>query len=222
MGATPPRPSRRLIPTTHVVGTAPLTLAHRRSRGERKEEGRGERGRRRRKESGEGEEEKEERRRRPLVELELPDAVRRLPSTPPPLHPTLHPAVTVIVGGSRLPVPPAAAGRTIAPREPLRHAAIGGNTGTTRTCGHAAPRAHGLAPAGQCVQAHAWPRRACTRPHHRAPHHDVAPRRDVLGCPNHLTAEDAAAAPDVALGEFLVDSIKATVLFDTGAKFSYV
>jgi hypothetical protein len=34
---------------------------------------------------------------------------------------------------------------------------------------------------------------------------------------NHLTAEDATAAPDVALGEFLVDSVLATVLFDTGA-----
>jgi hypothetical protein len=39
---------------------------------------------------------------------------------------------------------------------------------------------------------------------------------------NHLTAEDAAAAPDVALGEFLVDSVLATVLFDTGAQFSYI
>nr|XP_034594585.1 uncharacterized protein LOC117856298 [Setaria viridis] len=41
-------------------------------------------------------------------------------------------------------------------------------------------------------------------------------------CLNHLTAEDAATAPDVAPTEFLVDSVKATVLFDTGAKFSYV
>jgi hypothetical protein len=39
---------------------------------------------------------------------------------------------------------------------------------------------------------------------------------------NHLTAEDAATAPDVALGEFLVDSVLATVLFDTGAQFSYI
>jgi hypothetical protein len=39
---------------------------------------------------------------------------------------------------------------------------------------------------------------------------------------NHLTAEDAAAAPDVALGEFLVDSVLATVLFDIGAQFSYI
>jgi hypothetical protein len=39
---------------------------------------------------------------------------------------------------------------------------------------------------------------------------------------NHLTAEDAANAPDVALGEFLVDSVLATVLFDTGAQFSYI
>jgi hypothetical protein len=39
---------------------------------------------------------------------------------------------------------------------------------------------------------------------------------------NHHTAEEAAAAPDVALGEFLVNSILATVLFDTGAQFSYI
>jgi hypothetical protein len=39
---------------------------------------------------------------------------------------------------------------------------------------------------------------------------------------NHLTAEEAAAAPDVALSEFLVDSVLATVLFDTGAQFSYI
>jgi hypothetical protein len=39
---------------------------------------------------------------------------------------------------------------------------------------------------------------------------------------NHLTAEEAAAAPDVALGESLVDSVLATVLFDTGAQLSYI
>jgi hypothetical protein len=39
---------------------------------------------------------------------------------------------------------------------------------------------------------------------------------------NHLTAKDAAAAPDVAIVEFLVDSVLATVLFDTGAQFSYI
>jgi hypothetical protein len=36
---------------------------------------------------------------------------------------------------------------------------------------------------------------------------------------NHLTVKDAAAAPDVALGEFLVDLVLAIVLFDTGAQF---
>jgi hypothetical protein len=39
---------------------------------------------------------------------------------------------------------------------------------------------------------------------------------------NHLTAEEAVATPDVALGEFLVDSGLATVLFDTGVQFSYI
>jgi hypothetical protein len=39
---------------------------------------------------------------------------------------------------------------------------------------------------------------------------------------NHLTTKKVAAAPDVALGEFLVDSVLATVLFDTGAQFLYI
>jgi hypothetical protein len=39
---------------------------------------------------------------------------------------------------------------------------------------------------------------------------------------NHLTAEEAAAAHDVALGELLVDSVLATVLFDTGAQLLYI
>ena len=39
---------------------------------------------------------------------------------------------------------------------------------------------------------------------------------------NHLTTEEAAAAPNVALGEFLVDSVMATILFDTSAQFSYI
>jgi hypothetical protein len=44
----------------------------------------------------------------------------------------------------------------------------------------------------------------------------------TLGCLNHLTAEEVAAAPDVTFGEFLVDSVLATVLFDTRAQFSYI
>jgi hypothetical protein len=39
---------------------------------------------------------------------------------------------------------------------------------------------------------------------------------------NHRTTEDAAAATDVALGEFLFDSVLATILFDTGAQYSYI
>jgi hypothetical protein len=39
---------------------------------------------------------------------------------------------------------------------------------------------------------------------------------------NHLITEEAAATPDVALSEFLVDSVFATVLFDTGAQFLYI
>jgi hypothetical protein len=42
------------------------------------------------------------------------------------------------------------------------------------------------------------------------------------GCLNHLTAEEAAVAPDVALGQFLVDSVLATIMIDTGAQFLYI
>jgi hypothetical protein len=39
---------------------------------------------------------------------------------------------------------------------------------------------------------------------------------------NHITAEEAAEAPDVVLGTFLVNSIPARVLFDSGASHSFV
>jgi hypothetical protein len=39
---------------------------------------------------------------------------------------------------------------------------------------------------------------------------------------NNLTTEDAYEASDVVLGEFLVNSTIATVLFDSGATSSYV
>jgi hypothetical protein len=39
---------------------------------------------------------------------------------------------------------------------------------------------------------------------------------------NHVTAEEAAEAPDVVLGTFLVNSIPARVLFDSGASHSFV
>jgi hypothetical protein len=39
---------------------------------------------------------------------------------------------------------------------------------------------------------------------------------------NHVTAEEAAKAPDVVLGTFLVNSIPARVLFDLGASHSFV
>jgi hypothetical protein len=38
----------------------------------------------------------------------------------------------------------------------------------------------------------------------------------------HVTAEEAAEAPDVVLGTFLVNSIPARVLFDSGASHSFV
>jgi hypothetical protein len=39
---------------------------------------------------------------------------------------------------------------------------------------------------------------------------------------NHVTAEEAAEAPDVVLGTFLVNSVPAKVLFDSGALHSFV
>jgi hypothetical protein len=39
---------------------------------------------------------------------------------------------------------------------------------------------------------------------------------------NHVNAEEAAKAPDVVMGTFLVDSVPAKVLFDSGASHSFV
>jgi hypothetical protein len=39
---------------------------------------------------------------------------------------------------------------------------------------------------------------------------------------NHLTEEEAADAPDIMIGEFLVCGTIALVLFDTGATWSYI
>jgi hypothetical protein len=43
-----------------------------------------------------------------------------------------------------------------------------------------------------------------------------------VGGLNHLTEEEAADAPDVVIGEFLVCGTSALVLFDTGATGSYI
>jgi hypothetical protein len=39
---------------------------------------------------------------------------------------------------------------------------------------------------------------------------------------NHVSAEEAAEAPDIVLGTFLVNSTPARVLFDSGASHSFV
>ena len=39
---------------------------------------------------------------------------------------------------------------------------------------------------------------------------------------NHIDAQEAQEAPDMVLGEFLIDSILATVLFDSGASHSFI
>ncbi|WVZ51932.1 hypothetical protein U9M48_003029 [Paspalum notatum var. saurae] len=49
-----------------------------------------------------------------------------------------------------------------------------------------------------------------------------APQSAIQGQLNHVTAEDATDAPDVILGEFLVDGTNTLVLFDSGATSSYV
>jgi hypothetical protein len=44
---------------------------------------------------------------------------------------------------------------------------------------------------------------------------------DPLVAPDHVTAEEAAEAPDIVLGTFLVNSVPAKVLFDSGASHSF-
>jgi hypothetical protein len=39
---------------------------------------------------------------------------------------------------------------------------------------------------------------------------------------NHMTSDEAQQAPDVVLGMFLVSSHPATILFDSGAFYSFV
>ena len=39
---------------------------------------------------------------------------------------------------------------------------------------------------------------------------------------NHISVEEAQEAPDVVVGEFLVHSHLATILFDSGATYSFV
>jgi hypothetical protein len=39
---------------------------------------------------------------------------------------------------------------------------------------------------------------------------------------NHVTAEEAQEAKDVVLGTFLINSVPATVLFDSGASHSFI
>jgi hypothetical protein len=45
---------------------------------------------------------------------------------------------------------------------------------------------------------------------------------NARGCLNHVTTKETAEAPDVVLGTFLVNSIPARVLFDSGASHSFV
>jgi hypothetical protein len=44
----------------------------------------------------------------------------------------------------------------------------------------------------------------------------------MRGRVNHVTAEQAQDAPSVVLGTFLVNSVPAKVLFDSGASHSFI
>ncbi|XP_066165912.1 uncharacterized protein [Oryza sativa Japonica Group] len=46
--------------------------------------------------------------------------------------------------------------------------------------------------------------------------------RFIQACANHVSAEEAQAAPEVVLGTFPVNSYPATVLFDSGASHSFI
>src|SRR5664279_4825059 len=52
-----------------------------------------------------------------------------------------------------------------------------------------------------------------------APKFPIPPARGKF---NHMSAEDAQESPDVVLGTFLVNSVPAHVLFDSGASHSFV
>ena len=78
------------------------------------------------------------------------------------------------------------------------------------------------------------PKRNVQRPNAPAPNNgqgrngngkNAAPRGNVAvakGRLHHINAEEAQDAPDVVLGTFLVNSVPATVLFDSGATHSFV
>ena len=54
---------------------------------------------------------------------------------------------------------------------------------------------------------------------------NAAPRGNAAGVKgrlHHINAEEAEEAPDVVLGTFLVNSVPATILFDSGATHSFV
>lgn len=76
------------------------------------------------------------------------------------------------------------------------------------------------------------PRKPAARPNTQNPGQgragagkNAAPRGNAAvarGRLNHVNAEEAQDAPDVVLGTFLVNSVPATVLFDSGATHSFV
>ena len=74
------------------------------------------------------------------------------------------------------------------------------------------------------------PKRNVPRPNAPAPNR-VGPVKNTAPCGNaavakgrlnHINIEEALEAPDVVLGTFLVNSVPATVLFDSGATHSFV
>jgi hypothetical protein len=118
-------------------------------------------------------------------------------------------------GGRNPGYPQQTGGYTRVPPSTTRPAA-GGFTVTCFACGKPGHKSF------ECPdkKAAATPARA-PAPGGRSPQ-DAPPAAAGRGRQNHLTEEEAADAPDVVIGEFLVCGTTALVLFDTSATGSYV
>jgi hypothetical protein len=63
----------------------------------------------------------------------------------------------------------------------------------------------------------------CPQRNMQTPHRDNRGQQNYMhGRVNHVTAEEAQEAKDVVLGTFLIYSVPATVLFDSGASHSFI
>jgi hypothetical protein len=63
----------------------------------------------------------------------------------------------------------------------------------------------------------------CPQRNMQTPQRDSRGQQNYMhGRVNHVTAEEAKGAKDVVLGTFLINSVPATVLFDSGASHSFI